>query len=259
MLSVGFLGFTLIQRGFLIDVTWTLISQFITGSTAFYLRFREQYKLRKKIKGQFGKYLDSRMVQKLIDNPELCQVHGKKTDCSIIFTDLRNFTSLSESVDAEIVSYIMNNVLDVQVDAVNKYFGVTDKFIGDAGMFHWNTIIPQQNHHNLALKAAKQIEKNIQTLNKKFLEENLPLVKIGIGINSGICNAGNFGAKDRFAFSLIGDPCNIAARLESSTKKLGVQTLIGEETAKYSKFKLKLLEPLQVKGKKKKLKVYTWA
>lgn len=259
MLSVGFLGFTLIQRGILIDVTWTLISQFITGSTAFYLRFREQYKLRKKIKGQFGKYLDSRMVQKLIDNPELCQVHGKKTDCSIIFTDLRNFTSLSESVDAEIVSYIMNNVLDVQVDAVNKYFGVTDKFIGDAGMFHWNTIIPQENHHNLALKAAKQIEKNIQTLNKKFLEENLPLVKIGIGINSGICNAGNFGAKDRFAFSLIGDPCNIAARLESSTKKLGVQTLIGEETAKYSKFKLKLLEPLQVKGKKKKLKVYTWA
>tara|TARA_R100001082_G_scaffold65869_1_gene37142 strand:- start:544 stop:2310 length:1767 start_codon:yes stop_codon:yes gene_type:complete len=257
-LSTGFLGFYFIQNGILIDVTWSLLSQFTTASTAFYLRFREQYKLRQQIKQQFGKYLDPRMVKKLQDNPELCQVNGKRVDCSIIFTDLRGFTSLSESVEPEIVTYIMNEVLDAQVKAANKYFGCTDKFIGDAGMFHWNTIIPQENHHNLALQAAKEIEKNIDQLNIKFKQENIPEVAIGIGVNSGICIAGNFGATDRFAFSLIGDPCNVAARLESSTKVAGVGVLIGEETAKHSKFPLKSLKPIEVKGKSKPLQIYTW-
>jgi len=251
-------GYYLIQQGILIDVVWSLISQFISASTAFYLRFKEQYKLRQQIKGQFGKYLDPRMVKKLQDNPELCQVNGKRVDCSIIFTDLRGFTSLSESVEPEMVTYIMNSVLDVQVQAANKYFGCTDKFIGDAGMFHWNTILPQDDHHNLALNAAKEIENNIDLLNIKFAEEGIPQVAIGIGVNSGICIAGNFGATDRFAFSLIGDPCNVAARLESSTKVAGVGVLIGEETAKYSKFALKSLEPIEVKGKAKPLQVYTW-
>ena len=256
--STIFFGHYLIQRGILIDVSWTLISQFITASLGFYLRFREQYKLRQQVKKQFGKYLDPRMVKKLQDNPELCKVNGNRVDCSIIFTDLRGFTSLSESVEPEMVTYIMNNVLDVQVKAANKYFGCTDKFIGDAGMFHWNTIIPQDDHHNLALQAAQEIEKNIDQLNIKFKEEGIPEIAIGIGVNSGICIAGNFGATDRFAFSLIGDPCNVAARLESSTKVAGVGTLIGEETAKKSKFKLKLLEPIEVKGKSKPLQVYTW-
>ena len=254
----GFSGYYLIQQGLLIDVVWSLISQFVTATTAFYLRFREQYKLRQQIKQQFGKYLDPRMVKKLQANPELCQVNGKRVDCSIIFTDLRGFTSLSESVEPEMVTYIMNAVLDAQVKAANKYYGCTDKFIGDAGMFHWNTIIPQEDHHNLALKAAKEIEKNIDELNLKFVEENIPEVAIGIGVNSGVCIAGNFGATDRFAFSLIGDPCNVAARLESSTKVAGVGVLIGEETAKYSDFDLKLLDPIEVKGKSKPLQVYTW-
>ena len=258
MIATTSYGYWTIQQGLLIDVTWSLISQFITGATAFYLRFREQYKLRLQIKQQFGKYLDPRMVKKLQDNPELCQVNGKRVDCSIIFTDLRGFTSLSESVEPEMVTHIMNSVLDVQVQAVNKYFGCTDKFIGDAGMFHWNTIIPQENHHDLALDAAKEIEKNIAALNVEFKQQGIPAARIGIGVNSGTCIAGNFGATDRFAFSLIGDPCNVAARLESGTKEAGVDVLIGEETAQNSKHMLKFLQELSVKGKEKPLNVYTW-
>ena len=259
MLSTGYTGYYLIQSGMLIDVTWTLIAQFITGSTAFYVRFREQYKARQLIKQQFGKYLDPRMVKKLQKNPELCQINGSRVDCSIIFTDLRGFTSLSESVEPEMVTYIMNSVLDVQVQAVNQFSGVTDKFIGDAGMFHFNTIIPQEDHHQLACDAAKQIEKNIVELNQRFVEEGIPEIAIGIGVNSGVCIAGNFGATDRFAFSLIGDPCNVAARLESGTKEAGVSTLIGHETAQKCKYVLKSLPDLTVKGKAEALKVYTWA
>jgi len=257
--STGAYGAYSIQQGVLLDVTWALISQFVSASGAFYLNFRTQYRLRQLIKQQFGKYLDPRMVKKLQDNPELCQVNGARVDCSIIFTDLRGFTSLSESVEPEMVTYIMNNVLDVQVKAVNKFGGVTDKFIGDAGMFHFNTIIPQPDHHDLALAAAKEIESNIADLNVRFTEEGIPEIAIGVGVNSGVCIAGNFGATDRFAFSLIGDPCNIAARLESATKEVGVGTLIGEETALNCKFLLKSLKPIRVKGKSEPLKVYTYA
>ena len=102
-------------------------------------------------------------------------------------------------------------------------------------------------------KTGRKIDLNI-----KFKQEDIPEVAIGIGVNSGICIAGNFGATDRFAFSLIGDPCNVAARLESSTKVAGVGVLIGEETAKHSKFPLKSLKPIEVKGKAKPLQVYTW-
>ena len=258
LILTSVVGVYFIKKGLLIDVTWILICQFTTGATAFYFRFRQQYKLRQLVKKQFGKYLDPRMVKKLQKNPDLCKVNGSRVNCSIIFTDLRGFTSLSESVEPEMVTYIMNNVLDVQVKAANKYYGCTDKFIGDAGMFHWNTIIPQPNHRNLALSAAKEIEANIIELNKKFKEEGIQEIAIGIGVNSGVCIAGNFGATDRFAFSLIGDPCNVAARLESSTKIAGVGTLIGEETAKYSCFPLRELEPIEVKGKAKALRVYTW-
>ena len=254
----AYMGRYMILDGMLIDVTWTLISQILTSGTAFYLNFRTQFKLRRQIKEQFGKYLDKRMIKKLQDNPELCQVNGKRVDCSIIFTDLRGFTNLSTQVEPEMVTYIMNSVLDAQVDAVNQYAGVTDKFIGDAGMYHWNTIIPQEDHHNLALQAALQMQKNLKELNKKFIKEGIPEVACGVGVNSGICNAGNFGSRNRFAFSLIGTPCNIAARLESSTKTLGVSCLIGEETAKHSKIPLKLLEPLLVKGIEEPLKVFTW-
>lgn len=258
VLLTAYMGRYLILEGLLIDVTWTLISQLFTSGAAFYLNFRTQFKLRRQIKQQFGKYLDPRMVKKLQDNPELCQVNGKRVDCSIIFTDLRNFTSLSEQIEPEQVTYIMNSVLDAQVDAVNQFSGVTDKFIGDAGMFHWNTIIPQEDHHNLALQAALQMQENLKELNKKFVKEGIPEVACGVGLNSGICVAGNLGARDRFAFSLIGTPCNIAARLESSTKTVGVGCLIGEETAKHSNIPLKLLEPLSVKGIDKPLKVFTW-
>ena len=126
------------------------------------------------------------MVKKLQLNPELCQINGSRVNCSIIFTDLRGFTSLSESVEPEMVTYIMNSVLDAQVKALNQYSGVTDKFIGDAGMYHWNTIIPQEDHHNLALDAAIQMEENMRELNKKIVEEGIPEVAVGVGENSGV-------------------------------------------------------------------------
>ena len=257
MLSTALGGYYAIQAGILIDVTWSLVSQFITGSIGFYLRFREQYKLRQQIKKQFEHYLDPRQVKQLQKNPELLKLGGEKRRCTFLFTDLRGFTALSESVEPEKVTYIMNRVLTAQVEAVQKYNGCIDKFIGDAGMYIWNAPLDVKHHEQIAYECALEIIENVKKVSDELVAEGLPPVAIGLGLNTGDAIVGNMGSDTRFDYSAIGDAVNTAARLESATKERNVDILIGEETEKFCGYKLKVLESIKVKGKEKPLKIYT--
>ena len=249
MILTGFLGYYSITKGILIDVTWTLISEFITASTAFYLRFRQQYKLRQLIKKQFEHYLDPRQVKLLQKNPDLLKLGGEKRNCTFLFTDVRGFTSLSEKLEPEQVTEIMNKALTIQSNAVKEYGGMVDKYIGDAMMAIFNAPIDLPNHEDRAIKTALKI---IEDMKKADIG-----VAIGIGINTGKAVVGNMGSETRFDYSAIGDPVNTAARLESATKEVGVDLIIGENTKKSCDFKLKLLKPIKVKGKKESLTIYT--
>ena len=257
MVCTSFTGYRLIQNGYLIDVTWTLISQFITATVAFYIRFREQYKLRQQIKKQFEHYLDPRQVKRLQDNPELLKLGGERKYATFLFTDVRGFTSLSESVEPEKVTYIMNKALTAQQLAVQKHNGMVDKYIGDAMMAIFNAPLDLENHEDKAIKCAIDIQNNMEELNKELVQEGLPKVEIGIGVNSGEAVIGNMGSDNRFDYTAIGDAVNTAARLESSTKEVGENLIIGSKTKQNSKIRLKLLKPIQVKGKKLKLTIYT--
>lgn len=257
MLSTALGGYYAIQAGVLIDVTWSLVSQFITGSIGFYLRFREQYKLRQQIKKQFEHYLDPRQVKQLQKNPELLKLGGEKRRCTFLFTDLRGFTALSESVEPEKVTYIMNRVLTAQVKAVQKYNGCIDKFIGDAGMYIWNAPLDVKHHEQIAYECALEMIENVKKVSDELVAEGLPPVAIGLGLNTGDAIVGNMGSDTRFDYSAIGDAVNTAARLESATKERNVDILIGEETEKFCGYKLKVLESIKVKGKAKPLKIYT--
>tara|TARA_A100001515_G_scaffold137799_1_gene130780 strand:- start:2798 stop:4546 length:1749 start_codon:yes stop_codon:yes gene_type:complete len=243
-------GYTLIGNGLLLDVTWSLISQFITGSIAFYLRFREQYKLRQLIKKQFEHYLDPRQVKQLQNNPELLKLGGEKRYCTFLFTDVRGFTALSEILEPEEVTHIMNRALTIQSNAVKEYGGMVDKYIGDAMMAIFNAPIDLPDHENRAILTALKIQEDMRKANLG--------IEIGIGINSGEAIVGNMGSDSRFDYSAIGDAVNTAARLESATKEAGVDLIIGYNTKKSSKYKLKLLKPIKVKGKKHKLSIYTY-
>ena len=249
MLSTGSLGYYLIQKSLLIDVTWSLISQFIAGSTAFYLRFREQYKLRQQIKKQFEHYLDPRQVKLLQSNPSLLKLGGEKKYCTFLFTDVRGFTSLSEKLEPEEVTHIMNKALTIQANAVKEYGGMVDKYIGDAMMAIFNAPIDLKDHENKAILAAQKIRADME-------QSNLG-IDIGIGINSGFAIIGNMGSDTRFDYSAIGDAVNTAARLESATKDVGEDLIIGHNTKKSCNFKLELLKPIKVKGKKHSLAIYT--
>ena len=124
MVTTGSLGYYLISKGLLVDVSWTLISEFISGSIAFYLRFRQQYKLRQQIKKQFEHYLDPRQVKKLQDDPSSLVLGGERRYCTFLFTDVRGFTAMSEKLEPEEVTKIMNQVLTIQAETVNFYDGI---------------------------------------------------------------------------------------------------------------------------------------
>ena len=250
MALTGLYGYYTITTGVLIDVTWSLISQFITGSIGFYLRFREQYKLRQQIKKQFEHYLDPRQVKRLQKDPNLLKLGGEKRRCTFLFTDVRGFTALSETLEPEEVTAIMNKALTIQSDAVQKYGGMVDKYIGDAMMAIFNAPLDLMHHEQVAVECAKEIQENITKADIG--------VAIGVGVNTGEAVIGNMGSDTRFDYSAIGDAVNTAARLESATKEAGADILIGEETEKYCGYHLKPLKPIKVKGKEKPLKIYTF-
>ena len=246
-------GVYIIKAGYLVDFSWTFVSEFVQGSTIFYIRFRQQYKLRQQIKKQFEHYLDPRQVKQLQDKPDLLKLGGEKKYCTFLFTDVRGFTNLSEKLPPEQVTDIMNKVLTAQVTCIQAHGGMVDKFIGDACMAIFNAPLEIDQHEKRAVACAQDMRTAIRKLQKTLPEP----VAIGIGVNTGQAVIGNMGSDTRFDYSAIGDAVNTAARLESATKEVGVDILIGEETAKNCKIVLKLLKPIKVKGKEKKLTIYT--
>ena len=249
LFTTGFSGVLSVQKGILLDFSWTFISQIITSTVAFYVNYKKQYKLRQQIKKQFEHYLDPRQIKRLQDNPELLKLGGEKKEATFLFTDVRGFTSLSEKLAPEEVTKIMNKALTIQSDAVQKHGGMVDKYIGDAMMAIFNAPIDLDDHRSKAVETAIEIKENMKKADLG--------IDIGIGINTGTAVIGNMGSNTRFDYSAIGDCVNTAARLESATKEVGKDILIGYSTAINCKFKLKLLKPISVKGKSQKLSIYT--
>jgi adenylate cyclase len=258
----AYYGFYTIQQGLLIDVTWTLISQFITGSTAFYLRFREQWKKRKQIQKIFSSYLHPRQVKKLIK--EDIKLDGERVYSSHLFVDIENYTTLSEQMEATKVTAMLNRILSMLIDQVHDTNGLHDNTIGDCIYASWNSVVALDKHENAALKCAMKMHEKMEELNEELLADGYPQLGIRCGINTdwvsqgSIGKLGGKGEMSSVRFTSIGDGVNTAARLESACKELGVNTVIGYNTAIKSDFKLRLLEPIKVKGKEKPLQVYTW-
>ena len=253
LFTTGFSGIFSVQKGILLDFSWTFISQILVSTIALYLSYKKQYKLRQQIKKQFEHYLDPRQVKQLQNNPDLLKLGGEKKEATFLFTDVRGFTNLSEKLEPEQVTEIMNKVLTAQVRCIQAHGGMVDKFIGDAAMAIFSAPLDLDNHEDRAIACAQDIKTSIQQLQQELSEP----IAIGIGVNTGTAVIGNMGSDTRFDYSAIGDCVNTAARLESATKEVGVDILIGESTANKSKIELKLLKPIKVKGKEKPLIIYT--
>ena len=259
-------GYYLIQQGLLIDVTWTLISQFITASTAFYLRFREQYKLSQQIKKQFGTYLSPDMVAMLQKKPELLKLGGERREMTFLFMDICGFTPISEHYknndDPEGLVLLVNEFLNKMTNIILANGGTIDKYMGDCIMAFWNAPLECKNHAEMAVKSGVEIEAEIKELQKEYEERGLPSINVGTGINTGTCIVGNMGSESRFDYSVIGDAVNLAARLEATAGRgeyLNNKTIISRATALQLPSGWVFIEigNIKVKGKEELIKIYS--
>jgi len=259
LVSTGALEwYFVVKNSLLIDTTYSGISLVLILSQQFWLNFREQSLLRQQIKKQFEHYLDPRQVKRLQDDPDILKLGGEKKEATFLFTDVRGFTSMSERLKPEEVTYVMNKALTAQQKAVQKHNGMVDKYIGDAMMAIFNAPLDLVNHPRAACDCAKDIVKNMEVLNTELKAEGLPPIAIGIGVNTGEAVIGNMGSESRFDYTAIGDAVNCGARLESATKEAGVDILIGEKTESLCGYYLQELDPMPVKGKAKPLRVFTF-
>lgn len=212
------------------------------------------------IRGAFGMYVSPAVVAKISESPEALKLGGQKRNLTILFSDLAGFTTLSERLDAEDLVALLNDYLTEMTDIVMEEGGTLDKYIGDAIMAFWNAPQEQPDHADRALRCAIRMQRKMKDLNERWAtEEDAEELVVRIGVNTGPAVVGNVGGRDRFDYSAIGDPVNLAARLEPANKSYDTLTMASEFTlreALAADYFLRELDLLAVKGKLEPVRVY---
>jgi len=220
-----------------------------------YLTERKQKKL---IKTIFGYYVHPSVVNQLVSNPELVRLGGEKREMTVLFSDLWNFTTISEAYPPEFIFNLLNEYFDSMTKVVFKYGGTLDKYIGDAIVAFWGAPIYYEDHALRACLCALKMQFELEKLRIRWEKEGKPLLHMRIGINTGEMIVGNIGGYGRFNYTVIGDSVNLGARLEAINKEFGTSIIISEYTYEKVKgfFKVREIGEITVKGKTKPVKIY---
>lgn len=249
------------NKGYLVDYTWPTLALFLPWVGAIFMRFVMEFKLKMQIKKQFGTYLSPALVEKLQKNPGLLKLGGDERELSIMFTDVRGFTSISEHYGKNVqgLTMIMNRYMTAMTDAILKNDGTLDKYIGDAQMAFWNAPLDDPHHAKNAVKTAMSMLKRLDSFNEEISKEGVPAFGMGLGINTGAVVVGNMGSTQRFDYTCLGDHVNLASRLEGQSKPYGVRIVIGPRTFEHIRndYQCFELDSIAVKGKKEGVRIYT--
>jgi len=259
--------FLFTQQRMLIDATFPLVATFLIYLTLIFTNyFREQLQ-RHRIRTAFGQYLAPALVTQLAQSHETLTLGGEDRNMSIMFSDVRGFTTISEVYkdDPQGLTTLMNNLLTPLTNAIVENQGTIDKYIGDAIMAFWNAPLTDKDHEAHACHAALEMLRRVEVLNEQREKDAAATgqrfipIKIGVGINTGRCVVGNMGSDLRFNYSVLGDAVNLASRLEGQSKNYGVGIIIGANTAKAigDRFATLELDRITVKGKTEPETVYT--
>ena len=184
---------------------------------------RSERKQRQFVQGAFSRYVSPAVVQRLVENPEALSISGVRQQATFIFTDLEGFTSLSEKLDSEKLSLVLNEYLSGCCEKIFEYSGTIDKFIGDAVMAVFNAPVPQEDHALLAVRCALALDEYAEAFRKRLIAEGIPLGCTRIGVHTGQAVVGNFGSQSRMDFTALGDTVNTASRTEAVNKYFGTR------------------------------------
>ena len=264
---IGLSWFFFAEHNLLLDFTYPLISTWLIYLVLTFVNYLREQRERQQIRSAFGFYLSPPLVEQLAKSPEKLVLGGEERRMTILFSDVRGFTTISEHYkdDPQGLTHLMNRFLTPLTNAIIERKGTIDKYIGDAIMAFWNAPLDDKEHEANACDAALEMQARAEALNvelKREADSNggvyMPL-RIGIGLNSGPCVVGNMGSDFRFNYSVLGDTVNLASRLESRTKDYRLPLVIGARTAEGAKAKFATMEIdlIQVKGKKQPETVFT--
>ena len=245
----------------LFDISFNLLAAILIYLHVYSVKFISEYLQKQQIKKQFGTYLSPDLVAQLQRQPELLKLGGTEQELSIMFTDVRGFTTISEHYgkDVQGLTSIMNRYMTAMTKAILENKGTLDKYIGDAQMAFWNAPVDNEQHALDAVKTAFQMLKSLKEFNDEITREGIPAFGMGLGINTDTVVVGNMGSDQRFDYTCLGDGVNLASRLEGQSKPYGVKIVIGPKTAEYVRhtYQVVELDLLAVKGKTEPVKVYT--
>ena len=251
----------------LVDVSWIIITFTIVGFHSVFLRFILEFNLKQQIRKQFEKYLDPRQVAILVKNPEKLKLGGVRKEMSYIFIDIVGFTPISEHYknkdDPEGLVELINEFLNEISKIILNNGGMIDKFMGDCVMGIFGAPLDMDNHAEMAVKSAKEIEEKVKELKVIYKERGLPDINVGTGVNTGIAIVGNMGSKTRLDYSVVGDAVNLAARLEATAGRhdhIENKTIWSSYTQEQlpDTFKTKSIGDIKVKGKEELIKIFTF-
>lgn len=220
----------LFSQNIFLDSALFYANVFFIALSSFGFRFYQEFQQKQFLRSAFSRYLSPEVVKILIRNPEGLHLGGQKKEITILFCDLRNFTGISEKLDPEELTALLNEILTLLTEVIFKHGGTVDKYIGDAVMAFFNAPLDQPNHALLACNAAKEMARRITERQQSFQSRYGVEIKIGIGVNTGEAHVGNLGSEQRFNYSALGDAVNTASRVESATKENGVTILTTRAT-----------------------------
>jgi adenylate cyclase len=268
-LLVGTSWYFYTQHRLLIDFTYPLLSTTAIYLTLVFSSFVREQAQRRQIRSAFGQYLSPALIEQLAQSPEKLVLGGEEREMTIMFSDVRGFTTISESYkhDPQGLTTLMNRFLTPLTNAILARKGTIDKYMGDAIMAFWNAPLDDRHHQLNACEAAVDMLDRIEVLNKqRELEAQdgghayIP-INVGVGLNTGTCVVGNMGSDLRFDYSVLGDSVNLASRLEGQSKEYGFPIIVGSRTALAVKDSFAILELdfIMVKGKKEPEVIYAIA
>jgi adenylate cyclase len=249
------------HNNILFDISFNIVAALVIYLHIYTVKYINEYLQKQQIKKQFGTYLSPDLVAQLQRQPELLQLGGTEQELSIMFTDVRGFTTISEHYgkDVQGLTKIMNRYMTAMTKAILENRGTLDKYIGDAQMAFWNAPVDNPQHAKDAVNTAFIMLKSLEEFNDEVTKEGIPAFGMGLGINTDTVVVGNMGSDQRFDYTCLGDGVNLASRLEGQSKPYGVKIVIGPKTAKYvlDTYQVAELDLLAVKGKTEPARIFT--